>query len=521
MPKSPKFLFVGSSEAYSGKSAIVLGIAQQLQAKGLDIAYGKPLGTCLTRTQTEVIEEDVLFMANTLNLPKERVLPMLLPLDEITIADYISSGGQLSYQQQLQSYSQFSASDLVVLEGAGTLQEGKNPAAEKLTGYSLTEVRGRPLHDVIHHTRPDGRPYPLEECPIDRAFPQNNQEQGEEVFIHRDGHFYPVAYTASPIRGGNGVVGTIIEVQDISERKRAEAELQRAKERYRAFIQQSSEGIWCFELEQPLPVDWPEDRLISAFYQYGYLAECNQVMAQMYGLASPQDLIGARLGEFLVESDPNNLEYLRTFIRSGYRLTDAESYEVDRQGQPKIFLNNLVGIIENGLLIRAWGTQRDITERKQAEQRLQLFADVVRNTQMGIVVWQLENLEDPASFRLLIANPAASNVTGIEFERLIGTTMGESFPRLLQTELVERYQQVVRTGEALDLGEVPYAQDGIHAGVYNLKAFALPNRCLGLSFENITARKYTESQLQQTQYFNQQIAETVPGILFVYDLTVG
>ncbi|WNZ22857.1 phosphotransacetylase family protein [Leptolyngbya sp. NK1-12] len=125
MPKSPKFLFVGSSEAYSGKSAIVLGIAQQLQSKGLDIAYGKPLGTCLTRTQTEVIEEDVLFMANTLNLPKERVLPMLLPLDEITIADYISSEGQLSYQQQLQSYSQFSASDLVVLEGAGTLQEGK------------------------------------------------------------------------------------------------------------------------------------------------------------------------------------------------------------------------------------------------------------------------------------------------------------------------------------------------------------------------------------------------------------
>ncbi|WNZ27146.1 PAS domain S-box protein [Leptolyngbya sp. NK1-12] len=393
-----------------------------------------------------------------------------------------------------------------------------NPAAEKLTGYSLTEVRGRPLHDVIHHTRPDGTPYPLEECPIDRAFPQNNQEQGEEIFIHRDGHFYPVAYTASPIRGGNGVVGTIIEVQDISERKRAEAELQRAKERYRAFIQHSSEGIWCFELEQPVPVDWPEDRLIPAFYHYGYLAECNQVMAQMYGVASPQELIGARLGEFLVESDPNNLEYLRTFIRSGYRLTDAESYEVDRQGQPKIFLNNLVGIVENGLLIRAWGTQRDITERKQAEQRLQLFADVVRNTQMGIVVWQLENLDDPASFRLLIANPAASNVTGIEFERLIGTTMGESFPRLLKTELVERYQQVVRTGEALDLGEVPYAQDGIHAGVYNLKAFALPNRCLGLSFENITARKYTESQLQQTQYFNQQIAETVPGILFVYDL---
>lgn len=46
-----------------------------------------------------------------------------------------------------------------------------NPAAEQLTGYTLDEVRGAPLHDFVHHTRPDGSPYPLEECPIDRAAP--------------------------------------------------------------------------------------------------------------------------------------------------------------------------------------------------------------------------------------------------------------------------------------------------------------------------------------------------------------
>jgi PAS domain S-box-containing protein len=96
-----------------------------------------------------------------------------------------------------------------------------NPAAEQLTGYTLKEVRGRPLHDVVHHTRPDGRPYPLEECPIDRAFPQNMREQGEEVFVHRDGRFYPVAFTASPIRDGAKTVGTIIEVRDIAAERAA------------------------------------------------------------------------------------------------------------------------------------------------------------------------------------------------------------------------------------------------------------------------------------------------------------
>jgi PAS domain S-box-containing protein len=107
-----------------------------------------------------------------------------------------------------------------------------NPAAERLTGYSFDEVRGRPLHDVIHHTHPDGRHYPLQDCPIDRAFPERNRMQGQEVFIHKEGHFYEVAFTASPIRADDGEpIGTIIEVQDVTEQNRqqrsakAEAEL--------------------------------------------------------------------------------------------------------------------------------------------------------------------------------------------------------------------------------------------------------------------------------------------------------
>lgn len=96
-----------------------------------------------------------------------------------------------------------------------------NAAAETLTGYRLDETRGRTLHEVIHHTRPDGRPFPLAECAIDRAFPENNQQQGEEVFVHKDGSFYPVAFTASPMRNEAGVTtGTIIEVRDISEERR-------------------------------------------------------------------------------------------------------------------------------------------------------------------------------------------------------------------------------------------------------------------------------------------------------------
>lgn len=153
------------------------------------------------------------------------------------------------------------------------------------------------------------------------------------------------------------------------ERHQGEEALRNSQERYRAFVEQSSEGIWRFELEQPLAIERSEAEQIQHFYQYGYLAECNDVIAQMYGFACAAELVGARLGDLLVRLAPENSEYLSSFIRSGYRLTDAESYEVN-QGQPKYFLNNLVGIVENGVLVRAWGSQRDITPRKQLEEAL-------------------------------------------------------------------------------------------------------------------------------------------------------
>ena len=92
-----------------------------------------------------------------------------------------------------------------------------NKSAELLTGYSMPELQGQPLHDVIHCKYPDGRHYPLHECPIDRAFPERAQMHGEEVFVHKDGSFYPVAFTASPIEDDLGVtIGTIIEVRQIA-----------------------------------------------------------------------------------------------------------------------------------------------------------------------------------------------------------------------------------------------------------------------------------------------------------------
>lgn len=104
-----------------------------------------------------------------------------------------------------------------------------NPAAETLTGFKARELIGQRLHDLIHHSRPDGSKYPISECPLDSGLPANSREQGEEIFVHADGSFYPVSYTSSPIIEHGNLVGKVIEVHGLAKKRAIAREREREK----------------------------------------------------------------------------------------------------------------------------------------------------------------------------------------------------------------------------------------------------------------------------------------------------
>ena len=150
-------------------------------------------------------------------------------------------------------------------------------------------------------------------------------------------------------------MGAVAVNSDITREKQAEQAVRESEERYRAFVQNSSEAIWRFELDKPVPVALPEDAQIEWLYRHGYMAECNQVMARMFGYASPEEMRGVRLGSILPRTG-KNIEFLRAFVRSGYRLVEAESEDLDKHGNVKHALSNIVGVVKDGFGIHAWGT---------------------------------------------------------------------------------------------------------------------------------------------------------------------
>ncbi len=104
-----------------------------------------------------------------------------------------------------------------------------NPAAARMLGCAPEDIIGQPMHQLLHHTKADGSPYPAEDCPIYAAFSDGEVHSVDnEVFWRKDGSSFSVEYTSTPIREDGKLSGAVVVFRNISQLKQSQEALRHA-----------------------------------------------------------------------------------------------------------------------------------------------------------------------------------------------------------------------------------------------------------------------------------------------------
>ena len=229
-----------------------------------------------------------------------------------------------------------------------------NPAAATMLGYEVKELIGAPSHSTWHHTMPDGRPYPREDCPIYSAFKDGLVHRVDtDVFWRKDGTSFPADYTSTPVRDEQCVLqGAVVVFRDITERTRVEKAL-REKENLLSDSQRLGHvGSWFWNMTGPMI--WSEE------------------MYRLYGVSpdtftpTPESLLG-----LIHPEDRQAMQHWLSVCAAG-----AKHELVFRINHPDGTIRFILGRGESfhdgqSRLIHMAGTVQDITERIHAEEVLQ------------------------------------------------------------------------------------------------------------------------------------------------------
>jgi polar amino acid transport system substrate-binding protein len=223
-----------------------------------------------------------------------------------------------------------------------------NPAGLVMLGFETDELIGQKIHQMIHHTRSDGSPYPIEECPMHHSLTEGLiGSRDDEVLWRKDGSSFPVEYTSVPIRKNGSIAGTMVVFRDISERKEAEEALRESRATARGLLDATLESLLLLDKEATI-------------------IAVNQTAARR-NQKTPKELIGKNRFEIL----PENLrESRKAHFNNVLKTGNSADFEDVRDGM--VLHHNYYPVQDKtGAIIGVAIFAQDITERKQMEDEMQ------------------------------------------------------------------------------------------------------------------------------------------------------
>ena len=227
----------------------------------------------------------------------------------------------------------------------------------RMLGYdTAAAVLGKNSHDLLHHTRADGSPFPRAECQVFEAL-----RRGEGTFIEddlawrKDGTSFPVEYRSHPMTHEGRLIGAVISFIDVTARKKVEAALRESEQRFRAIFEGAPTGIAFYDITSGK---------LTANRTYQRMLECTEEELQSMGiiqaLTHPED------------RDPNKL-WFQGLVDGVCNHLRMEKRYILRGGERVVWVNIELSLLQdaNGKPQYILGTALDITERKEAEIALQ------------------------------------------------------------------------------------------------------------------------------------------------------
>ncbi|KAI9132335.1 PAS domain S-box protein [Acaryochloris sp. CCMEE 5410] len=458
---------------------------------------------------------------------------------------------RLDYSQQfLQAVLDNLSDGIVACDAQGVLTLF-NQATQALHGLPLCTIPAEQWADYYDLYEADGKsPLAQHDIPLFRALKGESVLDAEIMIKPKQGIPRTILANGDPIYAKDGQkLGAVVAMQDITQRKRAELELRKSEDRWQLAIQGTGDGLFDWDVVTNEAFMSPQLKQTLGYEDH----EVENSFEGWRQLVHPHDL------EDVAAALEAHLQNNGSLYRAEYRMRC-------RDGNIKwILARGQTQWNDDGKPIRMIGSHQDITRQKQAEQQLaqlnqdlesrvkartaqlaaanrqkellltqeqaarqqaedtkaaiELYEQIIHNIQLGFLVWKAPDLMTIEALELVAANPAAENLLETELQSKIGHRMEVVFPDFVEhnPNVLVSLLEVIEAQQSQTFDHVTLTQPSGEIRIFSLKAFPLPDHCIGVAFENITERKRTEAALSQSEQRYRTVIDSVEEVIFQTD----